>query len=94
MKLLAYAMDFWSKGQLKALFLEHEVSWVHMDLTVLRGHFSVSNMWAGSLVCIYAKDKEEQYIKWKLSYPTIKTAAAAKSLQSCPTLCDPKTAAH
>ncbi|KAL1788836.1 pantothenate kinase 1 isoform X1 [Sigmodon hispidus] len=24
MKLLAYAMDFWSKGQLKALFLEHE----------------------------------------------------------------------
>lgn len=26
MKLLAYAMDFWSKGQLKALFLEHEVS--------------------------------------------------------------------
>ncbi|XP_021431443.2 pantothenate kinase 3 isoform X1 [Oncorhynchus mykiss] len=23
-KLLAYAMDFWSKGQLKALFLEHE----------------------------------------------------------------------
>lgn len=25
-KLLAYAMDFWSKGQLRALFLEHEVS--------------------------------------------------------------------
>lgn len=25
-KLLAYAMDFWSNGQLKALFLEHEVS--------------------------------------------------------------------
>ncbi|MGH0152649.1 UNVERIFIED_CONTAM: hypothetical protein FKN15_043530 [Acipenser sinensis] len=24
-KLLAYAMDFWSQGQLKALFLEHEV---------------------------------------------------------------------
>ncbi|XDV43161.1 hypothetical protein PO909_011684 [Leuciscus waleckii] len=24
-KLLAYAMDFWSKGQLRALFLEHEV---------------------------------------------------------------------
>ncbi|XP_078462480.1 pantothenate kinase 3-like isoform X2 [Lampetra planeri] len=24
MKLLAYAMDYWSKGQLKALFLEHE----------------------------------------------------------------------
>lgn len=24
-KLLAYAMDFWSNGQLKALFLEHEV---------------------------------------------------------------------
>lgn len=25
MKVLAYAMDYWSKGQLKALFLEHEV---------------------------------------------------------------------
>lgn len=25
-KLLAYAMDFWSKGQLRALFLEHEVN--------------------------------------------------------------------
>lgn len=24
MKLLAYAMDYWSHGQLKALFLEHE----------------------------------------------------------------------
>ncbi|XP_072487030.1 pantothenate kinase 3 isoform X2 [Notamacropus eugenii] len=24
MKLLAYALDYWSKGQLKALFLEHE----------------------------------------------------------------------
>lgn len=26
MKLLAYAMDYWSKGQLKALFLQHEVN--------------------------------------------------------------------
>jgi len=26
MKLLAYAMDYWSAGTLKALFLEHEVS--------------------------------------------------------------------
>jgi pantothenate kinase len=25
MKLLAYAMDYWSNGSLKALFLEHEV---------------------------------------------------------------------
>lgn len=24
MKLLAYAMDYWSKGSMKALFLEHE----------------------------------------------------------------------
>lgn len=24
MKLLAYAMDYWSKQQMKALFLEHE----------------------------------------------------------------------
>lgn len=26
MKLLAYAMDYWSKGQLKALFMRHEVN--------------------------------------------------------------------
>ena len=26
MKLLSYAMEYWSKGALKALFLEHEVS--------------------------------------------------------------------
>lgn len=32
MKLLAYAMDYWSKGQLKALFLRHEVS---MNLLLL-----------------------------------------------------------
>ncbi len=32
MKLLAYAMDFWSKGTLKALFLEHEVT-----ASILRG---------------------------------------------------------
>jgi pantothenate kinase len=25
MKLLAYAMEYWSKGTLRALFLEHEV---------------------------------------------------------------------
>lgn len=39
-KLLAYAMDFWSKGQLRALFLEHEVSTrpisCRMTLTKLR----------------------------------------------------------
>ena len=26
MKLLSHAMEFWSGGQLKAIFLEHEVS--------------------------------------------------------------------
>jgi len=26
MKMLAYAMNYWSKGTMKALFLEHEVS--------------------------------------------------------------------
>lgn len=30
-KLLAYAMDFWSKGQLRALFLEHEVSTLYCE---------------------------------------------------------------
>lgn len=33
MKLLAYAMDYWSKGQLKALFLRHEVSMNLLRLT-------------------------------------------------------------
>lgn len=28
MKLLAYAMDYWSKGTMKALFLEHEVEYI------------------------------------------------------------------
>ncbi|CAB1335721.1 unnamed protein product [Coregonus sp. 'balchen'] len=34
MKLLAYAMDYWSKGQLKALFLRHE----HNPTTTTMGH--------------------------------------------------------
>ncbi|KAK4820850.1 hypothetical protein QYF61_007855 [Mycteria americana] len=32
MKVLAYAMDYWSKGQLKALFLEHEVRKLMLNL--------------------------------------------------------------
>lgn len=43
MKLLAYAMDFWSKGQLKALFLEHEVGQICMDLVDLHGVYLVSS---------------------------------------------------
>ncbi|KAM9330328.1 pantothenate kinase 2, mitochondrial-like [Gastrophryne carolinensis] len=37
MKLLAYALDYWSKGQLKALFLEHEVSrfWPGLSFLIL-----------------------------------------------------------
>ncbi|XP_069756707.1 pantothenate kinase 3-like isoform X3 [Narcine bancroftii] len=37
MKLLAYAMDYWSNGQLKALFLEHEIhcEYIH-DITYNR----------------------------------------------------------
>lgn len=34
MKLLAYAMDYWSNGTLKALFLEHEVC-VNFFYTIL-----------------------------------------------------------
>ncbi|EMP24742.1 Pantothenate kinase 3 [Chelonia mydas] len=41
MKLLAYALDYWSKGQLKALFLEHEVS---------KGHLHVRMCFALSLI--------------------------------------------
>jgi len=37
MKLLAYAMDYWSKGTLKALFLEHEVR------TKLKIYFKMDN---------------------------------------------------
>lgn len=33
MKLLAYALDYWSKGQLKALFLEHEVCCASLTCT-------------------------------------------------------------
>ena len=29
MKLLAFALDYWSKGALKALFLEHEVCFLY-----------------------------------------------------------------
>ncbi|KAG7266143.1 hypothetical protein CRUP_016391 [Coryphaenoides rupestris] len=36
MKLLAYAMDYWSKGQLKALFLRHEGAMVEMKNHSLR----------------------------------------------------------
>ena len=31
MQLLAYATDYWSKGTIKALFLEHEVSLVFLN---------------------------------------------------------------
>lgn len=33
MRLLAYALDYWSKGQLKALFSEHEVSDLFLTLS-------------------------------------------------------------
>ena len=34
MRILAYAMDYWSGGQIKAIFLEHEV----IILTTLSSH--------------------------------------------------------
>lgn len=37
MRLLAYALDYWSKGQLKALFSEHEVSRL-ISCSMLQGH--------------------------------------------------------
>ena len=39
MKQLAYAMDFWSDGALKALFLEHEVIFP-LPSDVIRNHVS------------------------------------------------------
>jgi len=33
MKLLAYAMEFWSDGAMKALFLEHEVRLLGVSVT-------------------------------------------------------------
>lgn len=30
MKLLAFAMDYWSKGTMKALFLKHEVNNINL----------------------------------------------------------------
>lgn len=35
MKLLAYAMDYWSKGTMKALFLKHEVWTEQMTLVIV-----------------------------------------------------------
>lgn len=47
MKLLAYAMDYWSKGQLKALFLRHEVnnstSYLPLHLRWAQWFLTVSN---------------------------------------------------
>lgn len=42
-KLLAYAMDFWSKGQLRALFLEHEVS-----TQLINCRMNLTNLWTSS----------------------------------------------
>lgn len=35
---------------------------------------NIGSIGSGPLVSIYAKDKEEQYIKWKLSYPTVRAS--------------------
>ena len=35
MNLLAYATDYWSKGTIKALFLEHEVSFFLIILKLI-----------------------------------------------------------
>jgi hypothetical protein len=35
MKLLAAAMDYWSNGALKALFLEHEVKLYELRITLM-----------------------------------------------------------
>lgn len=45
MRILAYAMDYWSGGQIKAVFLEHEVIDHFVDLfsyhfSLLQGYFS------------------------------------------------------
>lgn len=43
MKLLAYALDYWSKGQLKALFLRHEVCFYSIcSTTNLKEHVTSS----------------------------------------------------
>lgn len=45
-KLLAYAMDFWSKGQLRALFLEHEVGKRNSNLPTRQEVSSSDFYWA------------------------------------------------
>lgn len=37
MRLLSFAMDFWSAGQMKALFLEHEVGLYEVGVAVGQG---------------------------------------------------------
>ena len=66
MKLLAYAMDYWSHGQLKALFLEHEGYFGAMgcllqfngelntnetDETVIKSHPNYEEGWFVSITC-------------------------------------------
>lgn len=47
MKLLAYAMDYWSKGQLKALFLRHEVR--------LNPPFLTPEVWLEGNICFCSR---------------------------------------
>lgn len=61
MRLLAYALDYWSKGQLKALFSEHEVSrLISCDNITYKGHtahtalqFEGEMKWAAGLLNIF-----------------------------------------
>lgn len=74
-KLLAYAMDFWSKGQLRALFLEHEVSIrlinCRMNLTKLwtsiecrKSGLYVTYILCKKCVCVYTRVILEQSGRW------------------------------
>lgn len=58
MTMLAYAMDFWSKGQLKALFLEHEVKTSQKMLLLLfiaTKQPLITNTFKSTTLIIYTK---------------------------------------
>lgn len=53
MKLLAYAMDYWSKGQLKALFLRHEVSVTQLLIELRDQGHSFLLCWAQAFLILF-----------------------------------------
>jgi len=76
MKLLSYAMDFWSCGSLKALFLEHEVAHLTINASslihiYLSGNYS--SIYSGVLIIVIIIVMNENWfvgLLWCRGMPT------------------------